>query len=45
MDYEPIIDHDVHDWHVTHDVDAFLARAGDLLHSRPAAHTVRRPTG
>ncbi|GGN61905.1 hypothetical protein GCM10011579_028670 [Streptomyces albiflavescens] len=28
------------DWHLTHDVDGFLARAGDFLHSRPALHTI-----
>ena len=28
------------DWHLTDDVDNFLARAGDFLHSRPALHTV-----
>ncbi|MFI1163270.1 GNAT family N-acetyltransferase [Streptomyces sp. NPDC020801] len=28
------------DWHLTHDVDSFLARAGDFLHSRPALHTI-----
>ncbi|MFG2474107.1 GNAT family N-acetyltransferase [Streptomyces fagopyri] len=27
-------------WAVTHDVDAFLTRAGDFLRSRPALHTV-----
>ncbi|ULR48880.1 GNAT family N-acetyltransferase [Streptomyces deccanensis] len=27
-------------WHVTGDVDDFLARAGDFLRSRPAPHTV-----
>ncbi|MFD5572785.1 GNAT family N-acetyltransferase [Streptomyces cadmiisoli] len=26
------------DWHLTHDVDDFLARAGDFLRSRPALH-------
>ncbi|WP_328733071.1 GNAT family N-acetyltransferase [Streptomyces caniferus] len=26
------------DWHLTEDVDDFLARAGDFLHSRPALH-------
>ncbi|MDA2809781.1 GNAT family N-acetyltransferase [Nocardiopsis sp. RSe5-2] len=26
------------DWHLTHDVDAFLARAGGFLGSRPALH-------
>ncbi|GHJ34454.1 GNAT family N-acetyltransferase [Streptomyces sp. TS71-3] len=26
-------------WHLTEDVDDFLARAGDFLHSRPALHT------
>lgn len=25
-------------WHLTHDVDDFLARAGDFLRSRPALH-------
>ncbi|MFI7501383.1 GNAT family N-acetyltransferase [Streptomyces sp. NPDC049687] len=28
------------DWHLTHDLDAFLDRAGDFLASRPAPHTV-----
>lgn len=28
------------DWHLTNDVDSFLARAGDFLHSRPALHTI-----
>ncbi|KUO10992.1 GNAT family N-acetyltransferase [Streptomyces sp. DSM 15324] len=28
------------DWHLTHDLDAFLRRAGDFLASRPALHTV-----
>ncbi|GAA3299293.1 GNAT family N-acetyltransferase [Streptomyces cinereospinus] len=28
------------DWHLTEDLDGFLARAGDFLHSRPALHTV-----
>ncbi|MEV5148607.1 hypothetical protein AB0L14_30510 [Streptomyces sp. NPDC052727] len=27
------------DWRLTEDVDAFLARAGDFLRSRPALHT------
>lgn len=27
-------------WHLTDDVDSFLARAGDFLRSRPALHTV-----
>jgi predicted GNAT family acetyltransferase len=27
------------DWHLTEDVDDFLARAGDFLHSRLAVHT------
>ncbi|MFF7136853.1 GNAT family N-acetyltransferase [Streptomyces sp. NPDC008196] len=27
-------------WHSTDDLDAFLARAGDFLHSRPDLHTV-----
>ncbi|MGI5455677.1 GNAT family N-acetyltransferase [Streptomyces sp. CA-249302] len=28
------------DWHLTDDLDAFLTRARDFLHSRPALHTV-----
>jgi predicted GNAT family acetyltransferase len=28
------------DWHLTEDVDEFLARAGDFLRSRPALHTM-----
>ncbi|AVV42079.1 GNAT family N-acetyltransferase [Streptomyces sp. ID05-04B] len=28
------------DWHLTHDLDAFLERAGEFLRSRPALHTV-----
>jgi RimJ/RimL family protein N-acetyltransferase len=28
------------DWHLTHDLDAFLARAGAFLRSEPALHTV-----
>ena len=28
------------DWHLTEDVEDFLARAGDFLRSRPAAHTM-----
>ncbi|RPK60338.1 hypothetical protein EES43_17205 [Streptomyces sp. ADI96-02] len=28
------------DWHLTEDADAFLARAGDFLRSRPALHTM-----
>ncbi|MDQ0581706.1 GNAT family N-acetyltransferase [Streptomyces rishiriensis] len=28
------------DWHLTHDLDAFLDRAGDFLASRPDLHTV-----
>ncbi|MFJ2202929.1 GNAT family N-acetyltransferase [Streptomyces violaceusniger] len=28
------------EWHVTEDLDGFLAQAGDFLHSRPALHTV-----
>ncbi|KIZ15245.1 GNAT family N-acetyltransferase [Streptomyces natalensis] len=28
------------DWHLTEDVDHFLARAGDFLRSRPALHTM-----
>lgn len=27
-------------WHLTEDVDDFLARAGDFLRSRPVLHTV-----
>ncbi|MFI8168014.1 GNAT family N-acetyltransferase [Streptomyces sp. NPDC085931] len=27
-------------WHLTHDLDGFLLRAGDFLRSRPARHTV-----
>ncbi|MFC4506423.1 MULTISPECIES: GNAT family N-acetyltransferase [Streptomyces] len=27
-------------WHLTHDLEGFLARAGDFLASRPALHTV-----
>ncbi|GGV19931.1 N-acetyltransferase [Streptomyces filipinensis] len=29
-----------HDWHLTQDVDDFLARAGTFLRSRPALHTM-----
>lgn len=29
-----------HDWRLLHDVDAFLAHAGEFLRSRPALHTV-----
>ncbi|MFF4537551.1 GNAT family N-acetyltransferase [Streptomyces aureus] len=29
-----------YDWRLTHDLDAFLALAGDFLRSRPAQHTV-----
>ncbi|WP_406372652.1 GNAT family N-acetyltransferase [Streptomyces sp. NBC_00647] len=29
-----------YDWQLTHDLDAFLGRAGDFLRSRPAQHTV-----
>ncbi|WP_328507821.1 GNAT family N-acetyltransferase [Streptomyces sp. NBC_00391] len=29
------------DWHLTEDLDDFLARAGDFLRSRPAPHTVQ----
>ncbi|WP_399880945.1 GNAT family N-acetyltransferase [Streptomyces sp. BBFR51] len=29
------------DWHLTEDLDDFLARAGDFLHSRPGLHTVQ----
>lgn len=28
------------DWYLTEDLDDFLARAEDFLHSRPALHTV-----
>ncbi|WP_329572334.1 GNAT family N-acetyltransferase [Streptomyces sp. NBC_01361] len=28
-----------YDWHLTEDIDDFLARAGDFLRSRPALHT------
>lgn len=28
------------DWHLTEDLDGFLARAGDFLRSRPALHTM-----
>ncbi|MFE4869497.1 GNAT family N-acetyltransferase [Streptomyces sp. NPDC056682] len=28
------------DWHLTDDVDSFLARAGDFLHSQPALYTI-----
>ncbi|ARF58491.1 GNAT family N-acetyltransferase [Streptomyces gilvosporeus] len=28
------------DWHLTEDIDDFLARAGDFLRSRPALHTM-----
>ncbi|GHH04085.1 GNAT family N-acetyltransferase [Streptomyces rubradiris] len=28
------------DWHLTEDIDAFLARAGDFLRSRPDLHTM-----
>ncbi|MBO8193444.1 GNAT family N-acetyltransferase [Streptomyces oryzae] len=28
------------DWHLTDDIDSFLARAGDFLRSRPALHTI-----
>jgi predicted GNAT family acetyltransferase len=31
---------DDHYWHITHQVDEFLAHAGDFLRSRPALHTV-----
>lgn len=30
----------VDDWHLTEDVDGFLAGAGDFLYSRPALHTL-----
>lgn len=29
------------DWHLTEDVDEFVARAGEFLHSRPALHTMQ----
>jgi RimJ/RimL family protein N-acetyltransferase len=29
-----------YDWQLTHDLDVFLARAGEFLRSRPAMHTV-----
>ncbi|MFE1509045.1 GNAT family N-acetyltransferase [Streptomyces sp. DSM 116494] len=29
------------EWHLTEDVDAFLARAGDFLRSRPGAHVMQ----
>ncbi|WP_406170575.1 GNAT family N-acetyltransferase [Streptomyces sp. NBC_00996] len=29
-----------YDWHLTHDLDVFLGRAGEFLRSRPAEHTV-----
>ncbi|MGC9543168.1 GNAT family N-acetyltransferase [Streptomyces sp. UG1] len=29
------------DWHLTEDVDGFLARAGDFLRSRPGAHVMQ----
>jgi hypothetical protein len=29
------------DWHLTEDVDEFLARAGDFLRSQPAAHVMQ----
>ncbi|MGX9886721.1 GNAT family N-acetyltransferase [Streptomyces sp. NPDC002276] len=32
------------DWHLTHDVDDFLARAGEFLRSRPAQHTMALTT-
>jgi len=32
------------DWHLTHDVDEFLARAGKFLRSRPAQHTMALTT-
>ncbi|MFE5594815.1 GNAT family N-acetyltransferase [Streptomyces sp. NPDC056549] len=28
------------DWHLTEELDGFLARAGEFLHSRPALHTI-----
>jgi hypothetical protein len=30
-------------WHLAEDFDAFLARAGDFLRSRPALHTMALP--
>ncbi|GAA5185679.1 GNAT family N-acetyltransferase [Rugosimonospora acidiphila] len=32
------------EWHLTEDVDAFLARAGDFLRSRPALHNTQLTT-
>ncbi|MEV0737706.1 GNAT family N-acetyltransferase [Streptomyces sp. NPDC050549] len=32
------------DWHLTHDADEFLARAGEFLRSRPAEHTMALTT-
>ncbi|MGW3102756.1 GNAT family N-acetyltransferase [Streptomyces sp. NPDC001100] len=32
------------DWHLTHDADEFLARAGEFLRSRPAHHTMALTT-
>ncbi|MFD5458808.1 GNAT family N-acetyltransferase, partial [Streptomyces olivaceus] len=29
------------EWHLTEDVDDFLARAGEFLRSRPAVHTTQ----
>ncbi|MEU6193843.1 GNAT family N-acetyltransferase [Streptomyces sp. NPDC047061] len=29
------------DWHLTHDVDGFLAQAGDFLRSRPGMHVMQ----
>lgn len=39
LDDQPVGDKPVGDWHLTEDVDDFLARAGDFLRSRPALHT------
>jgi predicted GNAT family acetyltransferase len=33
-----------HDWHLTEDVDDFLARAGDFLRSRPTSHNTQLTT-
>lgn len=29
------------DWHLTEDIDDFLARAGEFLHSRPVPHVMQ----
>ncbi|GGN61500.1 N-acetyltransferase [Streptomyces albiflavescens] len=34
------MDSGAYDWQLTHDLDAFLGRAGEFLRSRPAEHTV-----